>query len=75
MNVPKRDDLAVMFAIVIIVLFVILFALDALGDRVGDTRYVIGSLALAVAGYLFGPKVVGRVPKQNGRERQETRDE
>lgn len=70
MNVPKREDLAVIFAIVIISLFVILFALDALGDHVGDTRYVIGSLALAVAGYLFGPKYIGHVkrPADNDEE-------
>jgi len=60
LNSPKKEDLAAILAIVVIVLFVVLFALDALGRHVGDTRYVVGSLILVVAGYLFGPKLIGR---------------
>ena len=63
MKLPKREDLALIFAIVIIVLFVILFALDTFGEHVGQTRYIIGSLILVVAGYLFGPKIIGKPDK------------
>lgn len=59
-NVPKKDDLAAIFAVIIIGLFIVLFILDAFGKHVGGSRYIVGSLVLVVAGYLFGPKFIGR---------------
>lgn len=62
MRVPKKEDLAVVFAIIIIGMFVVIFALDALGRDIGKSRYVVGSLILVVAGWLLGPKLIGKTP-------------